>query len=64
MKTDPYTFVIALCEFLGLDLPMHEKTAAMARISYTGGYINMPADYGWPPAIPPGHAGHDPKVTL
>lgn len=54
MKTQPYNFVMPLCEFLGIKIPMHQKAEAMARISHVGGYIQMPTDYGWPPATPPG----------
>lgn len=54
MKTAPIEFVMPLCAFLGLDVPMHVKTAAMARISHVGGYIQMPEDYGHPHAIAPG----------
>jgi hypothetical protein len=54
MKIAPYDFVMPLCLFLGLDLPMYQKATAMARISHVGGYINMPPDYGWPPKFPPG----------
>lgn len=61
MKTAPYEFVMPLCEFLGLDVPMHKKTEAMARISHVGGYIEMPQDYGWPPRPLLGCGMEEPK---
>jgi hypothetical protein len=50
IKTYPEGFVDSLATFLELCPTVEQRTDAIQRISFRGGYLIMPKEYGWPPA--------------